>query len=268
MKNFIKYFTSMIADFLFPPKCPKCKRYIENRNNVLCDKCLQELINQKIDSESINTIDNCEKRIIKKKIKHKTDWTNEEQYINNILAVEPFKETNPPIKEIWRITLYRKGLRAIILKLKYEKQLYFTRLTDKILDKAIETEPQLIKILQQIDFAIAVPLHEQREKERGFNQVEKIFNNWLNKNNVEIKRFLVRRKITAHLYELTPKERLAEVTNAFALSEGAQVEGKRILIIDDIYTTGTTMGECAKILKSAGAAEIYGLALASDFKND
>ena len=56
---------------------------------------------------------------------------------------------------------------------------------------------------------------------------------------------------------------------AFTLAEGVEdkIKNKRILILDDIFTTGTTMSKCAAVLKSNGAAEIYALALASDFKD-
>ena len=68
-----------------------------------------------------------------------------------------------------------------------------------------------------------------------------------------------------HLYNLNPQERLQELVDAFAIAEGAQIEGKHILLLDDIYTTGATMSACAKVLKNANAADIYGLAFASDF---
>ena len=64
------------------------------------------------------------------------------------------------------------------------------------------------------------------------------------------------------------KERQRELEGAFTLVEGVEkvIKDHRILILDDIFTTGTTMSKCAEILKSNGASDIYGLALASDFK--
>ena len=68
---------------------------------------------------------------------------------------------------------------------------------------------------------------------------------------------------TAPLFELAPQERRSELAGCFALSQSAQrlIAGKRVLLCDDIYTTGSTMAEAAGVLLRAGAAEVHGLAL-------
>ena len=77
----------------------------------------------------------------------------------------------------------------------------------------------------------------------------------------------MRDRYTDHLYDKNREERKKEVGGAFSIIEGAEIKikGKKILLLDDIFTTGTTIGECAKVLNSNGAAEIYGIALASDY---
>ena len=172
-----------------------------------------------------------------------------------------------PIKEIWRLTKYKGGTQSIILNIKFNKKLGELSVINKILQKVLISNIKLKETLKKIDIATAVPLHVNREKERGFNQVELFFGEWLNQQNISMEQLLLRDRDTEHLYDKNRKEREKEVSGAFSLNRGAEIKikGKQILILDDIFTTGTTMGECAKVLKDNGAAVIYGIALASDY---
>ena len=222
------YFQDMILDFFYPPHCPVCDKYIENRADILCQECER-----------------------------------------NILFIERSPEVKAPLKEVWRISKYRDYTKNIITDLKFNNKLNQLPVINKILDKALVSEIKLENFINKIDISTAVPLHRDREEERGFNQVELIFGEWLEKQNIPMERLVLRTRSTAHLYDLNPKQRKKELDGAFALAEGLEekIKGKKILILDDIFTTGTTMSECAKILKNNGAFEIYGLALASDFKD-
>ena len=226
IKGLFKSLLSIVADFFYPPHCSVCDKYIEHREDILCAKCSAK-----------------------------------------ILAIGRCPESKMPIKEVWRITKYHDGTREMIRNLKYNNGLNKLPASNKILERAIKVEPQLLVLLNNIDVAVAVPLHAEREKKRGYNQVEVIFGDWLNRHNVHMDRLLLRTKATEHLFSLSPVERRKQMVDAFSLADGAvtKVKGKSILILDDIFTTGTTMSECAKVLKLNGAAEIYGLALASDF---
>ena len=226
VRKFFDYISSMVLDFFFPPRCPICNKYLEERNEIICTECIEKTLN-----------------------------------------IVRLPDSRPPLKEIWKLTKYKEGTRDMILDLKFNRQFNKLPALEKILDEAINTEPQLLKLLSRVDIAVAVPLHIDREKKRGFNQVEKIFGEWLKRNNIPLDRLLLRTRETAHLYNLNLIERKKEIDGAFKLTEGAEpkVKGKVILIIDDIFTTGTTMSECAKALEKSGALEIYGLALASDF---
>ena len=228
MENIFSYFREMVIDFFYPPHCPVCERYIENRSDILCEECERK-----------------------------------------ILDIRRSPEEMPPLKEIWRLTKYKEGTQQLILDLKFNNKLNGLPAINRIFDKALIKNDELPKLLNKIDIATAVPLHIEREKERGFNQVELIFNDWLNKQNIQMERLLLRTRATDHLYDKNREQRQKEVAGAFSLIEGAadKVQGKRILILDDIFTTGTTMSECAKVLQQNDSAEIYGLALASDFRS-
>ncbi len=103
-----------------------------------------------------------------------------------------------------------------------------------------------------------------RQKARGFNQTEEIFASWLRAHDIALLPLLVRTRETAPLYEHTRAERQRELRGAFAVTEGMDVSGQDILLLDDIMTTGATLTECARTLKRAGARNVYAVALTSE----
>lgn len=114
-----------------------------------------------------------------------------------------------------------------------------------------------------IDTVVPVPLHAARLKERGFNQTELIFKPWAKRQGFVWAEALERTRPTIPQWELNLKERRKNIKGAFAVTRPELVVEKRILLVDDIFTSGLTMDECAKVLKRAGAVEVKGLALAS-----
>ncbi len=115
-----------------------------------------------------------------------------------------------------------------------------------------------------IDLVLPVPLHRQKFRERGFNQTCLLLWNWPQlaaENGIGFSAqirtdVLVRTRRTASQTQLTRKERLRNVKNAFGLSAAETVADKRILVVDDVYTTGATVGECARVLKAGGARRV------------
>ena len=120
-----------------------------------------------------------------------------------------------------------------------------------------------VRITLPLDLAMPVPLHRNRLRHRGFNQalilahgVSKHFSIPLIYDN------LIRLRSTRPQVELSVHERRSNVKDAFGLVRPREVQEKRILLIDDVFTTGATMNECAKVLKEAGAASVSVLTLA------
>lgn len=113
---------------------------------------------------------------------------------------------------------------------------------------------------------IPVPLHGRRERERGFNQAGLIAEIFREKMAVEfpaidfqINYDLIRHRFTQQQAKLTKEERLANIKDAFVW-QGKECP-KTVILIDDVFTSGATMQECAKVLKSAGAEIVWGVTL-------
>ncbi len=113
-----------------------------------------------------------------------------------------------------------------------------------------------------IQAVVPVPLHPARLAERGYNQTERIFRRWSERQGWPWLDALARTRLTAPQWELPPAERRRNVRGAFALTRPEAIRGKIILLVDDIVTTGATMNECAKVLRRGGAAKVHALALA------
>jgi ComF family protein len=149
--------------------------------------------------------------------------------------------------------------------LKYQGQRSNLAYIEQFLQAAGE-QPVVRKLLSGIELAVPVPLYSAKEKQRGFNQAELIFKNFLQAADIPLTRQLVRLRATVSMYQLSEQERRQNLQNAFAVTAAKAVTGKNILLVDDILTTGATLHECAKVLKAAGAGTIYALVLASDHR--
>jgi len=110
---------------------------------------------------------------------------------------------------------------------------------------------------------IPIPLHKKKLKQRGFNQAEEIGKE-LSKNLEApiLNNVLIKTKQTSAQVELKKEEREKNIKGAFFCQKPELVRDKKILLVDDIFTTGSTMEECALTLKRAGAKEIWGIVVA------
>lgn len=110
------------------------------------------------------------------------------------------------------------------------------------------------------DYLVPVPLFRHRFQERGFNQAEKLAK-YLNLTSVL--NCLIRTRDTKPQFDLKFHERQENVKNAFAvIAHSSLIIGHSPCLVDDVATTGSTLSECAKVLKSAGAAKVYAICIA------
>jgi len=118
---------------------------------------------------------------------------------------------------------------------------------------------------EKFDYLVPVPLHYYRENWRGFNQAEEIAKVIGNKMNIDVLDMLKRtRKTKQQSLILDKKLREKNVKGAFEIRRGEAntLRGKRVLLVDDVFTSGADMKECTKVLKEAGVEMVWGLALA------
>ena len=157
--------------------------------------------------------------------------------------------------------LYQEPISTLLLQLKFSHNL--TGLAS--LAALIKETPALLD-LKEPDLILPVPLHIQRLRERGFNQSQLLAKACLPKWRKKIRHDLLRRnRHTVPQTRLSGTARRNNLHQAFCLEKPdhlQEVKGKHILLVDDVFTTGSTLHECAKVLLEAGAGEIEAFTVA------
>lgn len=161
------------------------------------------------------------------------------------------------------ISLYRYDgpVKAAIKRLKYKP--YLSSLTDILVDSILYSidgnKQQFNKFI-----VVSVPLHPQRERERGFNQASLLGKVIAQKLDLQFKdNVLKRTRYTKPQVELKGKDRRENVIGAFAVTTNYEPRTTNsVLLIDDVWTTGSTMRACANVLKRAGAKKVWAMTIA------
>lgn len=160
---------------------------------------------------------------------------------------------------------YQDGiLQKAIVEYKYNFQQEFFVVFQKIIDDWVLDEEKFWEGRRNYDWLILpVPLHKSRLWERGFNQAEEIARAVSGKLGLKMNNQILKRiKKTQRQVGLGKRARLGNLAGAFAV--GRDLAGGNIILIDDVFTTGATLQECAKVCKGAGAAIVWGLTLARE----
>jgi ComF family protein len=120
-----------------------------------------------------------------------------------------------------------------------------------------------VRLVSDIDFIMPVPLHTKRLRQRGFNQALLLAHRMSEAHRIPCScDNLYRSRPTRPQVELTGVERIQNVSGAFALRKPGEVVDRSVVLVDDVFTTGATMNECASVLKQAGAAQVTAFTLA------
>lgn len=157
---------------------------------------------------------------------------------------------------------YKNEIRNLILDYKFRDKSYLYELFAKIITK----NEKICGILEKYDIIIPVPIHKKRKKQRGYNQSELVARQ-ISKNiaNLQLEnKAFIKIKNNKPQSTLNKKERKQNVKNVYKLENKGKIENKNIVLFDDIYTTGNTANEIAKILKQNGANKILVLTIAKD----
>jgi len=176
---------------------------------------------------------------------------------------------DPPFERAVAYGSYDGELRDLIHVLKFQQ----VRPAAAVLGRMLaETIAKLAQAMPVGTIAIVpVPLHTRKQAQRGFNQAETIARGALQQLS-RPKRFalctgvLLRRRETGSQIGLTRHQRRENIRGAFAVSDPTRILNRDILLVDDVYTTGTTASECARVLLRAGAARVWVATVARTLK--
>ena len=154
------------------------------------------------------------------------------------------------------VAAYRgRGIvRDVIHEFKYDRQIHLRHVVARWLGAALDDE-RLRDV--SLDVIVPVPLHPARQRERGFNQASLLAELFSAQTSIPSKPLLERIRYTTTQTALDRSERMENLHNAFRLRKNADVRGLRVLLIDDVLTTGSTLSECARVLKRAGAMSVH-----------
>ncbi|MBN2584666.1 MAG: ComF family protein, partial [Planctomycetes bacterium] len=161
---------------------------------------------------------------------------------------------SPPFQAAVRAGTYDSPLGDMIRALKYRDGVYtLPLLADLLLARLHQAG-----LAERIDLATAVPLHWWRCYRRGFNQAALLARTVVRRGRLRLplRRLLVRTRDTPPQVGLSATARRENVRGAFRVRDPAMVKDRRILLLDDVMTTGATVGECARALRRAGAREV------------
>ena len=230
---------NLILDLLFPKKCVGCKK----EGSYFCQDCIRNILQTDL------VCPRCDR-----------------------LAVggqtHPICRRRFGLDGLWSLGIYQDSLKNAIQKLKYKGIKEVAEiLTDIIIEYFAKYQPFIldqIKKTRGIGWAvIPVPLYWWRENNRGFNQSALIGQLLSKKLDLDYCDGLKRIRYTKSQVKLRGKQRKENIRNAFAISPNCNLSPVTcVLLIDDVWTTGSTMRECCYVLKRSGAKKVWAITLA------
>ncbi len=236
--NSMHSFTTACKDLFFPPRCLGCEQQLESSTlPLLCDQCLADL------SLLVSPLCTC----------CGTPFPSGEDHLcvhclNSQFAFD-FS------RSVFR---YQEPLTSLLLQLKFANSLVGLATMAELVK-----ESRVTSMFREPDIVLPVPLHISRLRSRGFNQslmlARTCFPQWQDRIRV---RLLVRHRATTPQTRLTGKVRRNNLKNAFSVAGKEELACRKILLVDDVFTTGSTLHECAKVLSGAGAARVETFTLA------
>ena len=231
---------NFILDLIFPKKCVGCKK----EGTYFCQTCTSEI------KQTDLVCPRCERLAIGGQ-------------------THPICKRRYGLDGLWSLGIYQNPLKKAIQKLKYEPSLvrdFAPVLVDILIEYWARYQPFILDQIKKGQgrgwVVVPVPLHWYRANKRGFNQSALIGQILSKKLGLEYSEGLKRIRYTKSQIKLKGKERRKNIFGAFALSTNYQLQTTNCLLIDDVWTTGSTMRECAYILKRNGAKKVWGMTLA------
>ena len=233
-----------LLDLLFPPLCSLCQRRLdERRRDPLCGDCWDHLERLRPPFCVICGL----------------PFGSFEAGGKASSRCEACRRRRPPFAYARAVTLYGDTVREALHAFKFRGKPSLSR----ALGDLVAAEGAGVIPVESVDCLIPVPLHPQREAERGFNQsallARRVGRRW----EIPVLEGVLRRTApTRSQTELSGDERRRNVSGAFTLRRPRAVTDRHVLLIDDIFTTGATVSECSRVLLNGGAATVGVLTVA------
>ena len=225
------YSRSLIR-ILYPPYCVLCHAYLKLEETYLCAPCVQL-----IQPLKAPLCLKCSEPL--------------PPYGKNQSVCSTCRSERPYYNRGFALLRYEDPIKTIFHQVKFQKKLWLREIFSKLIASfSSSINPN------DYEMIVPVPLDARRERERGFNQallIAKMLERSFQKDRLRISALIAKKKKVLPQSQLKRRERLENLEGAFCLKKRGQSLGKRILLVDDIVTTGSTINECAKILKEDGA---------------
>lgn len=220
-------------ELIFPRSCVNCHK----AGRYLCQKCL-------LHCKLANLVCPACKRFSLQGQTHPS--CRQDIYLDGAIA-------------IWR---YEEVIRKAILKLKYN---FVSDIAQELVDVSTQ-DLKSIRIFTKSAVLIPIPLHRKRNNWRGFNQSEKLANALSESLSVPLTtNFLIRTQAGVNQATLDRETRLRNMRGKYAVNPDYVLRitsYARVILVDDVWTTGSTLNEAARVLKEAGIKEVWGLTIA------
>ena len=229
----------LVSDSLFPRQCLTCESFLSDRpNTYLCPTCAGQVA--RLDGPACDT---CSQPF----------WTFGASFIEEGADCGLCRTHPPPFVRARSVGLYRGQLKTMILQMKYRPK---AQAAFALAGLLIEAYPSLFGELVP-DAVVPIPLHTERFLERELDQATLMARELARTTGWPLRLWLRKVRHTPPQSRLSRAGRRANVLRAFALAPRARPEGRTVLLIDDVLTTGATARESARILAKAGASAVY-----------
>jgi ComF family protein len=241
----MRLFIDRLFQFLLPSQCHCCQRFLEESERGLCSDCFSRI--RWIEPPFCSVCGS--------------------PFVSKEAGIHPCGECAKGKKHFTTaraLGAYEGPLQEAIHRWKYEGKVTLTFLFGRWLAEGVKRywNPSPFELL------IPVPLHKQRLRQRGFNQALLLATQLSLLTGVPFRKSALKKlRPTLPQVDLSGLERRKSVKGSFNVAKGEEVRGKCVLLIDDVYTTGATVNECAKVLMAAGSERVDVLTLARALKH-
>lgn len=233
MKKWLRRAASACVDALYPRRCPVCERILTPGGALCCPSCFS-----KLSFVTAPVCKKCGKEIISPDVEYCPDCVKRHRTFEYGIALLNYNEAAA------------RSIAAIKYKNKREYLDFYGKLAAEFCGN------QLLNM--KADCLVPVPIHPSRRRKRGFNQAELLAERMGRELGMPVfPELLVRVKKTDPQKDLGPSERLRNLSGAFlAVPEKCKKRVERVILVDDIYTTGSTMEACTRALYAAGIKKV------------